>query len=117
MFEDIQLDKKVKWQSQAPSGIAIYNSTKIPGWQQSLLITSLKNGRLLRLKLNRDGSVQKRIYRYLPSRARYRDVTVSKDGSRIYLVTDSSAITSGPTQANPKETSHRGCIMELRARK
>ena len=112
-FRDVQSGKKVKWQSEAPSGIAIYSSNKIPGWQQSLLITSLKNGRLLRLKLNENGTVHKKIYSYLPSRARYRDVAVSGDGARIYLATDSSSVTSGPTKKDPKENSYRGCILEL----
>ncbi len=113
LFTKIQLGEKTSWLSYAPSGIAIYRSAAIPGWQQSLLVTSLKTGKLLRLKINQDGKVNPHVFEYVPSRARYRDVTVSADGTKIYLATDSSAITSGPTTENPKVTSYRGCILEL----
>ena len=113
LFMKIQLGEKADWLSYAPSGIAIYRSVVIPGWQQSLLVTSLKTGKLLRLKLNLDGTVNPHIFEYVPSRARYRDVTVSANGRKIYLATDSSAITSGPTTENPKVNSYRGCILEL----
>jgi PQQ-dependent dehydrogenase (s-GDH family) len=113
LFNSIQQDQKVDWKAYAPSGIAIYNSKAIAGWDQSLLITSLKSGKLLRLKLNPDGSVEPKIHEYAVSRARYRDVTVSKDGTKIYIATDSSAITSGPTNENPKAISQQGCILEL----
>jgi len=114
LFERIQQGTRADWNSYAPSGIAVYRSAAIPGWQQSLLVTSLKTGKLLRLKLNSDGSVAPRVFEYVPSRARYRDVPVSMDGTRIYLATDSSAITSGPTAENPKATTQRGSILELR---
>jgi PQQ-dependent dehydrogenase (s-GDH family) len=113
LFKKIQEGDKADWSSYAPSGIVVYQSAAIPGWQQSLLVTSLKTGKLLRLKLNKDGSVDPEIFEYVPSRARYRDVTVSADGKKIYLATDSSAITSGPTAENPKATSQRGSILEL----
>ena len=113
LFKDLQKKKEVEWKSYAPSGITVYSADVVPGWKNSLLITSLKTGKLLRLKLNKDGSVKPKIFEYVPSRARYRDVAVSRDGSKIYLATDSSAITSGPTAENPKATSQRGCILEL----
>ncbi|HEX8608352.1 MAG TPA: PQQ-dependent sugar dehydrogenase, partial [Pedobacter sp.] len=113
LFKKVQQDEKAEWPAYAPSGIAVYKSKAIPGWYQSLLVTSLKTGKLLRLKLNDDGSVNPKVYEYVTSRARYRDVTVSTDGTKIYLATDSSAITSGPTAENPKATSQRGCILEL----
>lgn len=114
LFKTVRSGDKGEWAAYAPSGIAVYKSAAIPGWQQSLLVTSLKAGKLLRLKLRPDGSVEPGIFEYVPSRARYRDVTVSSDGLKIYLATDSSAITSGPTAEDPKATSYRGCILELR---
>jgi PQQ-dependent dehydrogenase (s-GDH family) len=116
-FEKIKLGQDASWDAYAPSGIAVYQSTAIPNWQQSILVTSLKGGKLLRLKLNPDGSVDPKVFEYFPSRARYRDVTVSLDGTKIYLATDSSAITSGPTAENPKAISYRGCILELSYKK
>jgi PQQ-dependent dehydrogenase (s-GDH family) len=113
LFDSISKGNKADWKAYAPSGIAVYRKGPIPGWAQSLLVTSLKTGKLLRLKINNDGSLNSKIYEYVPSRARYRDVAVSSDGSKIYLVSDSSAITSGPTAENPKATSYRGCLLEL----
>lgn len=113
LFQNIQAKEKADWEAYAPSGIAVYRSGKIPGWQQSLLVTSLKRGKLLRLRLNSDGSVNPKVFEYGASRARYRDVAVSLDGTKIYLATDSSSITSGPTAENPKATSHRGCVLEF----
>ncbi|MEJ2880994.1 PQQ-dependent sugar dehydrogenase [Pedobacter sp. GR22-6] len=117
LFGTIQREEKADWNAYAPSGITVYRSTTIPAWNQSILITSLKQGKLLRLKLNADGSVDHRVSEYFASRARYRDVAVSRDGSRIYLVTDSSAITSGPTEDNPKATNFRGCLLEFRLKR
>ncbi|MEJ2880485.1 PQQ-dependent sugar dehydrogenase [Pedobacter sp. GR22-6] len=114
LFTAVQSGEKADWNAYAPSGIAIYHSKVIPDWDQSILVTSLKQGKLLRLKLKADGSVDQRVSECFASRARYRDVTVSRDGTRIYLVTDSSAITSGPTEENPKATSLRGCLLEFK---
>src|SRR5205085_1292198 len=47
---------KPDWPAEAPSSIAVYTATAIPGWRNSLLITTLKTGRLIRLKLNSAGN-------------------------------------------------------------
>ncbi|MCE2900858.1 MAG: PQQ-dependent sugar dehydrogenase [Gemmatimonas sp.] len=71
----------------APSGMAFYTATAIPGWQNSVLIGSLSPGALVRLEL-RDGRVV-REERYLGELGeRIRDVTVGPDGF-VYVVTDS----------------------------
>jgi glucose/arabinose dehydrogenase len=71
----------------APSGMAFYTATAIPGWQGSVLIGSLSPGALVRLEL-RDGRVV-REERYLGELGeRIRDVTVGPDGF-VYVVTDS----------------------------
>lgn len=113
LFNSIQADKDSEWNSYAPSGISVYQSEAIPGWNPSLLVTSLKQGKLLRLKINRDGTIDPKVRQYASSISRYRDVTVSPDGRKIYLITDSSAVTSGPTAENPKSINQRGCIIEL----
>jgi len=113
LFKKAKAGEKTDWNAYAPSGIAVYQSDAVPEWNPSLLITSLKTGKLLRVKLNRDGSINPKTYAYAASRARYRDVAISLDGTKIYVATDSSAITSGPTAENPKVTSQRGCILEM----
>src|SRR5690606_16793916 len=41
-----------EWESIAPSAISVYNHGAIASWKNSLLITSLKQGSLVRLMLN-----------------------------------------------------------------
>jgi len=113
LFNSIKTGKDSGWNSYAPSGISVYQSDAIPGWNASLLVTSLKQGKLLRLKINPDGTINPKVHEFASSLSRYRDVTVSPDGRKIYLITDSSAITSGPTAENPKSINQRGCIIEL----
>ncbi|GAB3823412.1 hypothetical protein GCM10028895_30320 [Pontibacter rugosus] len=48
-------EEKPEWPAVAPSSIAVYTASAIPGWQNSLLVTSLKEKRLVRLKLNAAG--------------------------------------------------------------
>jgi hypothetical protein len=105
--------KSPEWPSLAPSGIAVYTSAAIAGWKGSLLVTSLKKGKIIRLKLNASGSAIEEEKEYFVNKVRYRDVAVSEDGLRIYLVTDKSAVTSGPSGENPEESAEKGAIIEF----
>ncbi|WP_082821381.1 PQQ-dependent sugar dehydrogenase [Gemmatimonas phototrophica] len=72
----------------APSGMAFYTASAIPGWQGSILIGSLSPGALVRLELT-NGRVTREV-RYLGELGeRIRDVAVGPDGF-VYIVTDSS---------------------------
>ncbi|KQS33879.1 hypothetical protein ASG33_07510 [Dyadobacter sp. Leaf189] len=105
--------KSPDWPSLAPSGIAAYTSNAIPGWKNSLLITSLKKGKIVRLKLNAAGTGVEEEREYFMNKVRYRDVAVSADGTKIYVVTDKSAVTSGPSGENPEESAEQGAIIEF----
>lgn len=94
----------------APSSIAIYENDAIPSWKNSLLITSLKKGRVYRLKLSADGTTvdQNDVTQYFYTQNRYRDIVASPDGKSFYIITDSSGKTSDvsgmttvSTMANP----------------
>ncbi|MES2575540.1 MAG: PQQ-dependent sugar dehydrogenase [Bacteroidota bacterium] len=94
----------------APSSIAIYESNAIPAWKNSLLVTSLKKGRVYRLKLSADGTTvdQNDVTQYFYTQNRYRDIVVSPDGKSIYIITDSSGklsdasgMTTASTMLNP----------------
>ncbi|MDF7812300.1 PQQ-dependent sugar dehydrogenase [Hymenobacter sp. YC55] len=101
------------WKSEAPSSLAVYTATAIPGWQNSLLIPTLKRGKLVRLKLNDNGTaVASDTIMYFKAPVRYRDLAVSPDGTKLYLATDSATVTSGPSQEAPKGTVCKGCILE-----
>ncbi|MBR9920482.1 MAG: T9SS type A sorting domain-containing protein [Bacteroidetes bacterium] len=93
----------------APSSIAYYGSDAIPSWENSLLVSSLKRGRIYRLKLDVDGTaVVGDTIQHFYTTNRYRDIEVSPDGKSFYVITDESGKTSDAsgyfqlnTMANP----------------
>jgi PQQ-dependent dehydrogenase (s-GDH family) len=102
------------WPSEAPSSLAVYTATAIPGWQNSLLVPTLKHGKLIRLPLNAAGNgLTGDTLTYFKAPVRYRDLALAPDGRRIYLATDSASVTSGPSKEDPKGTSCKGCILEF----
>lgn len=107
-------EEKPEWPAVAPSSIAVYTAAAIPGWQNSLLVTSLKEKRLVRLKLNAAGDgLTGDTLTYFKAPARYRDIALSPDGRSIYLAVDSAEVTSGPSQeAGEQQSQCSGCIVE-----
>ncbi|MBS1973718.1 MAG: PQQ-dependent sugar dehydrogenase, partial [Bacteroidetes bacterium] len=91
------------WPTIAPSSIDYYDKNTIPGWNNSLLVTSLKLG-MYRLKLKPDGrSVDSastpQIIDTIPYLHGYRirDIAIAPTGDTFFLAIDSSGSTSGPT--------------------
>ncbi|WNH09197.1 PQQ-dependent sugar dehydrogenase [Thalassobellus suaedae] len=100
----------------APSSIAIYESDAISTWKNSLLLTSLKRGRVYRLKLNSDGTTVEGndITQVFYTQNRYRDIVVSPDGKSIYIITDSSGKTSDESSMNVLTTlNNPGSILKF----
>jgi len=103
-----------EWPSEAPSSIDVYTSTAIPGWKNSLLIPTLKGGKLVRLQLNKAGTgVTGDTINYFKGKMRYRDIAISPDGTKIYLSVDSTSVSSGPSEENQKDVSYPGTILEF----
>lgn len=78
----------------APSGIDVYavRSGGIPGWSNSVLITSLLRGTVYRVKLASSGDeVVGETLEYFTSKDRYRDVVVNPDGRTIYVAADTGS--------------------------
>jgi mono/diheme cytochrome c family protein len=71
----------------APAGLDYYNSDKIPEWENSLLLTTLKGKSLRVLKLNEQGDkvVDEKIY-LENVYGRIRDICISPEGD-IYIST------------------------------
>lgn len=112
-MENILASKAADWQSVAPSSLIYYQYDAIPEWKNSLLVTTLKGGALFRLSLDADGNaIQGEPEKLFEGNQRYRDICIFPDGSKFYMITDKSAVTSGPTEENPDETNLRGCIIE-----
>lgn len=104
----------------APSSIIHYPyADKIPGWQNSLLITTLKSSAVYRLKLNSSGDAALSVsdsviefFRDINALNRYRDIALSKDGLSIFLLTDSVGATSGPSAGTNGGITDKGCVVE-----
>ena len=91
------------WPTVAPSGLDYYDKFGIPGWNNSLLVTSLKYG-IFRLKLKDDGlAVDSTSTIDLVDTIPYfhgyriRDIAINPTGDTLYLAIDSTGNTSGPT--------------------
>ena len=102
----------------APSSMDYYGfGNKIPGWQNSILMTTLKEGTIFRLKLSADGNSFVNLpngsdtARYFREENRFRDMAIGKDGITFYLITDSVGQTSGPTTGNTNVLNNRGSIL------
>jgi PQQ-dependent dehydrogenase (s-GDH family) len=105
------------WHSEGYSGLGLYTKSFIPGWKNSLLIESLKWGRVLRLKLNANGSAIVPVdgadtIGYFGSKNRFRDVAVDPDGRSIYVVMERSSSSSGPSANNPIVPACAGCVQK-----
>jgi PQQ-dependent dehydrogenase (s-GDH family) len=103
------------WPSEGWTGMDFYNYSDIPGWKQSILIGSLKWGRVLRFKLdpNVDTVVSlggQDTISYWGSQNRFRDVALDPDGKTLYVAMDNSTTSSGPSAANPIVPNCTGCI-------
>lgn len=105
------------WWSEGYSGLGLYTGTLIPGWKNSLLLASLKWGRVVRMKLNSDGSDVlnngaggQDTASYFGGINRFRDVAVHADGRNIYVVMDRSTSSSGPSAGNPVIPACAGCV-------
>lgn len=82
------------WPTIAPASITYYPADgAIESWQNSLLVTSLKDGGLYKMRLSEDKSqIQGDLKVYFHTANRYRVARVSPDGKTIYIATD----TAGP---------------------
>ncbi|MBN9310203.1 glucose/sorbosone family PQQ-dependent dehydrogenase, partial [Devosia sp.] len=99
------------WPTVAASSIQAYfpkAGEGIPGWEHSLLVTTLKRGSIYRVPLSADGkTVAGPIERYFQSENRLRDMALSPDMKTLYIATDVSGLVgtmdggAGTTLQNP----------------
>lgn len=105
------------WPSEGWSGLDLYTHTLVPGWKKSLIASSLKWGRLVRLKLGSTGTTIVPIgpqdtASYFGSTNRYRDIAIGPDGKDLYVIMDRSSTTSGPSANNPVVPACAGCVQK-----
>ena len=99
------------WPTVAASSMQAYFPTAgegIPGWEHSLLVTTLKRGSIYRIPLSEDGqTVAGPMERYFQSENRLRDMALSPDMKTMYVATDVSGLVgtmdggAGTTLQNP----------------
>lgn len=105
------------WPTIAPSSLAVYGDHPawIPGLAGSILVTSLKLGQVLSIKLGSDGLPSSPDARVLfASTDRLRDLAVSRDGAALFVSTDGGGHVMGPEGVPTTELLHRGALLELR---
>ena len=107
----------MKYPTIAPSSIDFYHvnsGTGIPGWYPSLLVPTLRKGVLYRYKLNPTmNGFDTDSIPYFRTSNRYRDIAVSPNGQKIYLITDSTGTTSGPSGTGTSTLANPGAILEF----
>ncbi len=98
----------------APAGIATYTASTIPGWANSILVTGMRTGAVYRLKLGADGtSVSGAPVQYFKANDRHRDVAISPDGRRVFLVTDSFGATADDQGQRTEALANPGALVEF----
>jgi PQQ-dependent dehydrogenase (s-GDH family) len=104
------------WPTVAPSSLDFYDAADgIPGWQHSLLMTSLKDGAVFRVPLAADGAqVSATPARLFTTVNRYRDTALGPDHRSIYVATDSGGTTRDASGAPTSALQNPGAILEFR---
>jgi glucose/arabinose dehydrogenase len=94
----------------APAGITYYNHPAVPGWSNSLLLTSLKAGTFRQLQLSADGNqITSQADLWAGTYGRLRSVCVSPQG-RVYVGTSNQ-----DGRGAPAATDDRILVLENRA--
>lgn len=101
------------WPTVAPSSLDYYGGTAVPGWRDSLLMPSLKEGTVYRLPLERNGAAIGEPEALWRTVNRYRDTAVSADGTRIYVATDSTGMALDGSGDPTSALANPGAILEF----
>jgi PQQ-dependent dehydrogenase (s-GDH family) len=97
-----------------PGGIDLYTSTAIPGWSRSVLIAAMRAGAIYRVPLSGDGRrAAGEPVEYFKANNRYRDLTISPDGTRIFVSTDDHGTTQTAAATRTSTLANPGAILEF----
>ncbi|HHY49012.1 MAG TPA: quinoprotein glucose dehydrogenase [Alphaproteobacteria bacterium] len=102
------------WPTVAASSIEVYAPATdgIPGWENSLLVTTLKRGSIYRIPLAEDGrSLRGPIERYFQSENRFRDTAVGPDQRTIYVATDNGGLAEAMAGGTTTTMQNPGSIL------
>ncbi|MFT3935165.1 MAG: PQQ-dependent sugar dehydrogenase [Chitinophagaceae bacterium] len=106
------------WPSEAWSGLDLYNYSIIPGWKNSLLMAGLKWGRIIRTKLDNNGTgivptLGADTVINFDGLPRYRDMAFGANGKDIYLITDNSVSNTFRGTNNAALPACNGCVQKF----
>ena len=115
-FEDSACDGAnfVCWPTVAASSIEAYRPAEggIAGFDNALLVTTLKRGSIYRVPLSADGQTRAGpIERYFHTQNRYRDTAISPDHRTIYVATDGGGVTEGMAGGVTNALANPGAIL------
>jgi PQQ-dependent dehydrogenase (s-GDH family) len=102
------------WPTVGASSIEHYQAKNggIPGWDNVLLVTTLKRGSLYVLPLTPNGqTADGRFSRFFQSDNRYRDTAVNPDRKTIYIATDPNGLTEAVAGGTTTRMENRGAIL------
>lgn len=102
------------WPTIAPSSIDIYEQQSIPEWGRSLLVVSLKLGRIFRQPIDENGETIGEAIEYWNTQNRYREIAVNPNGLEFYVITDNRGQTSGPSSGNTDDLDNPGSILKFK---
>jgi PQQ-dependent dehydrogenase (s-GDH family) len=94
----------------ALSGLDVYTSSAIPGWNPSILVASLVSGTIFRIPLN---ATDQPPLTYFKAEDRYRDLAISPDGMKIYAITTINGRTLTATGETTPNLAHPGAVLEF----
>ena len=102
------------WPTVAASSMEAYRPADggIPGFDNALLVTTLKRGSIYRIPLTADGQTRAGpIERYFHTQNRYRDTAISPDHRTIYVATDRGGLTEALSGGLSDQLANRGAIL------
>ncbi|MGH3550801.1 MAG: glucose/sorbosone family PQQ-dependent dehydrogenase [Pseudonocardiaceae bacterium] len=106
----------VCWPSIAPSSMVYVPAGEgvFAGRSNSLLVTSLKNGAVYRLRLTQDGgSIQGDVTQYFKTANRYRALALSPDHRKVYILTDTNGLVASESGSPVEQLAEPGAILEF----
>jgi PQQ-dependent dehydrogenase (s-GDH family) len=106
------------WPTIAPSSLEFYSAAKqaLTGWNDSLLITSLKKGTVYRLPLNAEHTgINGEATPLFKTTNRYRDVAINANGRTFYVITDDHGATSAVDGGATTSLENEGSLLEFSA--
>jgi PQQ-dependent dehydrogenase (s-GDH family) len=105
----------VCWPTIAPSSVDVYTARDgVPGWADSLLITTLKHGTVYRLKLSSKEEPAGDLVPYWTTVNRYRDIAIHPDGRTFYVATDQRGLLRDHAGRPTRTPENPGAILEFR---